>query len=263
MYNTIIKQGDIKMHEPNLDKQKLAPVGTDTIVNMVIERITSAIANGQFKAGQRLPSEYELVEDLKVSRNSLREAMKILSAMGIIDIRRGDGTYICSQVNPNFFDSIVYSLIFESSTDEEIIELRQVLDEVTLKLAMKKCTQEDIIKLQENIDAMRYYFKEGNIAEAAKLDYDFHLTLLDVGKNQFLARIVKGVYQIFEKSIEKNIRTEELFAKADEHHQDIVECLINQDMAHVEHVVSRSLSSWRNRVKKSEKNSKVTPINMK
>lgn len=242
------------MDELNQDKQKLDPIGSETVVNKVIESITSAIINGQFKAGQKLPSEYELVEELQVSRNSLREAMKVLSAMGIVDIRRGDGTYICAQVNPNFFDSIVYSLIFESSTDEEIIELRQMLDEVSLKLAMRKCTPEDVQSLQGYVDRMRYYFRNGDISKAARLDYQFHLRLLDIGRNQFLARIVKGVYQLFEKSIEKNIRTEELFAKADEYHQDIVDCLNDKDFSRIEDVVSRSLSSWRKQVKKSQKN---------
>lgn len=241
------------MVNSNDNVKKFDPIGTETVVNKVIDQITTAILSGQFKAGEKLPSEYELIEELKVSRNSLREAMKILSAMGIVDIRRGDGTYICSQVNTNFFDSIVYSLIFESSTDEEIIELRQTLDEATLKLAMKKCTPKDVDALQGYIDKMRYHFNNGDISEAAKLDYQFHLYLSDVCRNQFLARIVKGVYQLFEQSIEKNIRTEELFAKADEHHQSIVNCLKNKEAAAVEDVVARSLSSWRNRIKKYNK----------
>lgn len=232
------------------DKLKLDPIGPETVVSKVIDRITSAISAGQFKAGQKLPSEYELIEELQVSRNSLREAMKILSAMGIVDIRRGDGTYICSQVNPNLFDSIVYSLIFESSTDEEIIELRQTLDEATLKLALKKRTPEDIERLEKYIEGMRFYFKNGEISKAARLDYEFHIYLSDVCKNQFLARIVKGVYQLFEQSIEKNIRTEELFAKADEYHQNIVDCLKDRDFSRIEAVVERSLSSWKQNVKK-------------
>ncbi len=96
-----------------LKKLKLAPIESETVVKLVIDRITSAIISGQYKIGEKLPSEYELIEELQVSRNSLREAMKILSAMGVVDIKRGDGTYICSQINPNMFDSVIYSLIFK------------------------------------------------------------------------------------------------------------------------------------------------------
>lgn len=231
---------------------KLKPIGPETVVNKVIDRITSAISTGRFKVGEKLPSEYELIEELQVSRNSLREAMKILSAMGVVDIRRGDGTYICSQINPNLFDSIIYSLILESSTDEEIIELRQTLDEAILKLAMKKSTPEEVRRLQEHIGGMRYYFNSGEISKAAKLDYQFHIDLAEMCKNQFLARIVKGVYQLFEQSIEKNIRTEEQFAKADEYHQNMVDCLKDKDVSRIEDVVERSLSSWKENIKKSK-----------
>jgi len=228
----------------------MLPIPSQTVVQTIIERITNAIAAGRFKLGEKLPSEFELMQELNVSRNSLREAMKIMSATGIVEIKRGDGTYLTSQFNPNFFDTVIYSLILESSSDQEIIELRQTLDEAVLKLAMQKCTEQDIVKLQSYIDGMRKYFSEGNISKAAKLDYEFHLFLTDCCKNIFLARIVKGVYQIFEKSIEKNIRTEELFAKADENHQLIIDCLTKKDYGLIHQVIEQNLSSWKKNVKK-------------
>jgi GntR family transcriptional repressor for pyruvate dehydrogenase complex len=229
---------------------QMIPVGNDTVVEKVIQQLTTAISKGRFKLGEKLPSEFELMDELHVSRNSLREAMKMLATMGIVDIRRGDGTYICSQVKPNFIDSVIYSMMLESSSDEEIVELRQTLDEAVLKMAISKRTPQDIAKLQSYITQMRNYFKNGEISQAARLDYEFHLYLTECCKNPFLARIVKGVYQLFERSIEKNIRTEELFAKADEHHQNILNCLIDRDYGRVNEVVINSLSSWKENVKK-------------
>lgn len=230
-------------------KPKLKPIGPETVVNKVIDRIMSAILTGMFKVGEKLPSEYELIEELQVSRNSLREAMKILSAMGVVNIRRGDGTYICSQINPNLFDSVVYSFIMESSTDEEILELRKALDEATLKLVIKKCTLEEINRLQEYVDGMRYYRSIGEVSKAAKLDYQFHIYLADICRNQFLARIVKGVYRLFKQSIEESKRTN----KSDQHHQDIVDCLKNRDVSKIDDILTGVLSSWKETIKKSEK----------
>lgn len=230
--------------------RQMAPIGKETVVEKVIHQLTLSISNGRFKMGQKLPSEFELMDELQVSRNSLREAMKILSAMGIVNIKRGDGTYVSSQLNPSIFDSIIYSMIMEASTDEEVIELRQTFDEAVLKLAMKKCTSSQVAQLQKYIDQMRYYFANGEISQAAKMDYQFHLYLTECTSNVFLARIVKGIYQLFEQSIEKNIRNEELFAKADEYHQEIVNCLQNKDFSHIEEVISHSLLSWKENVKK-------------
>ena len=228
---------------------KMTPLPSQTVVQIIIERITSAITSGRFKLGQKLPSEFELMQELNVSRNSLREAMKIMAATGIVEIKRGDGTYLTPQLHPNFLDNVIYSLIFESSSHQEIIELRQTLDEAVLKLAMEKCSEMDINKLEDYIKLMRKYFNEGNISKAAKLDFEFHLFLTDCCKNVFLARIVKGVYQIFERSIENNIRTEVLFAKADENHQLIIDCLRKKDESMIHPVVMQSLSSWKKNVK--------------
>lgn len=230
--------------------RQMAPIEKETVVEKVIHQLTLAISSGRFKMGQKLPSEFELMDELNVSRNSLREAMKILSAMGIVNIKRGDGTYVFSQVNPSVFDSIIYSMIFEASTDDEVIELRQTFDEAVLKLAMKKCTDQQIDQLQNYIEQMRYYFANGEISRAAKIDYQFHLYLTECSSNVFLIRIVKGVYQLFEQSIEKNIRNEKLFAKADEYHQEIVDCLKNKDFSRIEEVIANSLLSWKENVKK-------------
>lgn len=228
---------------------QMIPIESDTVVERVIAQITNMISLGRFKMGQKLPSEFELMDELHVSRNSLREAMKILSALGIVEIKRGDGTYICQRVKPSMFDSVIYSLIMESSTEEEIIELRQTLDEAVLSHAIRKCTHNDIEHLQAMIEQMRAFFAEGSISRAAKLDYQFHMYLTQCSRNSFLTRIVTGVYRLFEGSIEKNIRTEELFAMADQHHQEIVDCLKARDESQIRNVVTNSLSSWRQNIR--------------
>lgn len=228
---------------------QLQPISSKTVVQKIIEQITGAISSGRFQLGEKLPSEFELMEELKVSRNSLREAMKIMSATGLVDIRRGDGTYICSQINPGFFDNVIYSMMFESSSDQEIVELRQVLDEAVIKLAMKKITSEEINQLQQYINEMRQCIEEKEYERAGKLDCQFHLYLTECCKNAFLNRIVKGVYEIFAPSIEKNIQLEEVFARADENHQRIVDSLKEKDESKISAVIEQSLSTWKKNIK--------------
>ena len=82
-----------------------------TVVDSVMDSIIADIISGKFPPGSKLPNEYDLISRLNVSRNSLREAIKIMSAMGIVEIRHGDGTYVCTQVAPTVLDSVVYSMI--------------------------------------------------------------------------------------------------------------------------------------------------------
>ena len=229
--------------------QRMQPVNTGTVVDSVLHQIRNAISSGRFRSGDRLPSEFELMKELNVSRNSLREAMKILSAMGVVEIRRGDGTYICKEVKPSIVDSIVYSVLLEDSSEEELIEFRQTLDEDVLHLAIRKATSEDVKNLQAYVDQMRKSFSRGELGEAAKLDYQFHQYMAKCTRNRFLERMVHGVYDLFERSIENNILTEEGFASADKHHQEMVDCIITKDEHRVEEVIAQSLSSWRKDVK--------------
>lgn len=233
-------------------KQVMEPISLKTVVEQIVDRMTNAIMEGHYKLGMKLPSEFELMEELNVSRNSLREAMKIMSAMGIVEIRRGDGTYITKTVNPNIFDSVIYSIMFESSTNDEIVEYRKILDEAVLKVAMYKISEEEIVELQKYIDQMQFYSTQNDYEKVAELDYAFHLRLIDCSKNTFLIRNLKSVYKVFYPTIKKNIRTEEAFARADEHHQIMLEVLKNQDESLIHKAIDDSLSSWKKRVKEKQ-----------
>lgn len=223
----------------------MKPISSGSVVDQVLLQIRDAISSGRFRKGDRLPSEFELMKELGVSRNSLREAMKILEALGVIEIRRGDGTYICEDVKSTYIDTIAYSVLLEGSSAEELAEFRQTLDEDVLLLAVRKATEEDIKHLQELINQMRRYFLQGDLKSAGESDTAFHKYLAACTHNRFLERMVSGVYDLFAHSIEANIRKEENFASADNHHQAMLECIISRDESRVAKVVEESLSSWR------------------
>lgn len=230
------------------ERGKLKPIGKETIVNQIINEIIDSIVNGNYKAGMKLPNEFELIEEMQVSRNSLREAMKILSAMGIVEIKRGDGTYVCSQINPTMFDKVVYSMIYDASSSDELLELRQVLDEATVQLAIDKVTEEEMEQLQRNIDEMREAIRAHDIEQMKKNDLEFHLMLIDFCKNVFFIRIMKGVYGIFESSIWENVRIEQVDSRAADYHQRMLDCIREKKYEDVHQTVVESLSTWRERV---------------
>lgn len=231
------------------NKQLMEPISSKTVVEQIVDRMTNAIMEGYYKVGAKLPSEFELMEELNVSRNSLREAMKIMSALGIVEIKRGDGTYISHEVKSNIFDSVIYSIMFESSSNNEIVEYRRILDEAVLKTAMYKISDEEIDQLQDYINQMREFSKLHNYTKVAELDYQFHLYLIDCSKNTFLIRTLRSVYKVFYPTIKKNIRTEESFARADEHHQLLLEVLKGKDESLIHSAIDNSLSSWKNNIK--------------
>ena len=168
--------------------------------------------------------------------------------MGIVEIKRGDGTYVCSQVNPSVFDRVVYSMIYDVSTSTELLELRQILDEATVQLAVQKITYSEMEKLQENIDQMKAAIQAQDIERMQKYDMEFHMTLIESCKNVFFIRIMKGVYSIFENSIGENVRTEKIDSLAAVYHQRILNCIKDKNYDDIHAAVEDSLKTWRNRV---------------
>ena len=219
-----------------------------SVVDLIMDQLISDITSGVYPPGTKLPNEYELIEEMQVSRNSLREAIKILTAMGIVEIKRGDGTYVCSQVNPSVFDNVVYSMISGLSTSEELLELRQILDDAIVRLAIDKITEDEMLGLEENICKMRKALADGDTEYAQELDLQFHMMLIESCKNVFFIRISKGVYGIFERSIGQNVFLEKVDSKAPMYHEKILECIRNKEFRKVHQVVADSLITWRERI---------------
>src|SRR6056297_1598946 len=90
----------------------------ESAVDLVINTIKKLIINKKLQPGDRLPSEMELANSFDVSRGSIREAMKILSAFGIVEIKRGDGTYISDSFNKDIFDPLLFRLILEGDNPD-------------------------------------------------------------------------------------------------------------------------------------------------
>lgn len=224
------------------------PIKVNNVVDQVIQCIIDSIIKGQYRAGDKLPTEYELMEELQVSRNSLREAMKILSAMGILEIKRGDGTYICNQLKPSMFDHAIYSLLYDMSSDKEMIELRYVMDEMILRFAIQNADETDIVKLKANIKEFEKAHANKEYGKAEKLDYEFHMLLIKSCKNKFFIHLMGGVYSIFENSMLQNIEYEKESSMVSTFHGNIVSCLESKDISSVEQVIGESHSTWKNRM---------------
>lgn len=218
----------------------------ETVVSQIIDTIKTMIIQGDYKAGSKLPNEYELIEMMNVSRTALREAMKVLSAIGIIEIRRGDGTYVCSQMNPSVFDDLVYGMIFDLSSSEELLELRKILDEATLRTAIEKATLDDVRKLEGNIQLQTNAIKMGCLEKAQEYDLEFHNTLIESSKNVFFIRILKGVYSLFAKSIKETVHTQEEVGPTG--HIKMVNCIKNKDYSVISGIVEDSLLEWKNEI---------------
>lgn len=230
----------------------LKPIEKKTIVERIVQQITDAILAGELKPGDKIPTEAELIERLGVGRNSVREAIKMLSALGVLEIRRGDGTYITEKITPTIFDSLVYSLIIEQSTPDELLELRKTLEVDVLELAVEKATDEDTKRLEKLLEEFHQVFKQRDYDKAAELDLQFHYTIVDIARNPLLARIVKAVLDLFYYSVRRTLQAYQASKDGThESHRMMVEIIKNKDKDKIPQVVEDSLRGWKHFVKTS------------
>lgn len=161
------------------------PVPNESVVDQIITRITDAIISGELQPGQKIPTENSLSEAMNVGRNSVREAIKVLEAMGVLNIRRPEGTFVAEGFSDRMLNPMIYGLILEGGSSPAMIELRQLFDVGILKLAIEKATENDIKNIFETLTELRRVVQKQQLDKNEILDADimFHRALEAAVKN--------------------------------------------------------------------------------
>ena len=164
------------------------PLKKVTICDMVVQIILSQIRSGELKSGDRLPSERTLARELNVSRVSIREGVKILSSMGFLDVRVGDGTIVKKIDLKSAIEPLANSLYLESFALMQLLETRKIIETSLAGLAATKANEKDINTLKSILDDMREnYLNEDVFRES---DANFHIAIAEIAQNEILYRII-------------------------------------------------------------------------
>ena len=157
--------------------------GSGRFYEYVIDNIRQMIADGELQAGQKLPSERELAEKFNVSRVPIREALKILEYMGVLDSSPGDGTYVKNTSAQSLVSKMDFSFDATADTIRDLLELRIVLETFAAYHAAQRRTDEDIASIQKLLRDMREAKKvndgtEESVQNLRKLSHGFHQALV-------------------------------------------------------------------------------------
>lgn len=173
-----------------------------TAMNKALDGLRQIIASGELAPGQKFPPEPDLCDRLGVSRSSLREAVRTLGALGVIESRHGSGTYV-SQLDPadivRNFSLTVDLLPLDGLL--QLFEIRRVLEAHAAAQAAARCTPELAERLNALITQME---SEPSLDLAADLDKQFHRLICDAGGNPTIASLMdvfrsrSSHYNIFE-----------------------------------------------------------------
>jgi GntR family transcriptional regulator, transcriptional repressor for pyruvate dehydrogenase complex len=189
-------------------------------------RLIEHLVDGQWAAGGRIPSERELCLQLSVGRASLREALKALEAMGMIDSRVGEGTFVCDR-SEFLSRPLLWAITGSSYADvHEIVEARVIMEVELAGFAAERATVEDVKAIAACLDEMR---GAGSLDYFLDADLDFHMCCARAGHNQILLNAVEMIRDVMRKWIAEVLRTEGSREHALAHHESIFLAITKQD----------------------------------
>ena len=227
---------------------KLKIQDRETVPSKIVDAIVDLIINKELQPGDKLPSENEWMEIFGVGRNSIREAIKMLSSLGIVEIRKGQGTFVAKRVSSNMFNPLLFAMVLDQPLSIHLVELRIMIEKGVGELAIDKASEDEI----DALDAINEkLIADGGSVPLKDIDLEFHSRLLKIAGNPLVEKIGDMVYRLFESAIEKSVA--ESPDTAYQNHKKMLKALRARDKEAMGSAVSGSLSIWEKSIPNKEK----------
>ncbi|TIC79339.1 FadR/GntR family transcriptional regulator [Nocardioides sp. GY 10127] len=161
------------------------------VTDTAIRRIKQMITTGELKPGDRLPPEKDLSERLGISRSSMREAVKALEVIRVLDVRRGDGTYVTSLEPALLLEAVSFVAdLHDDDTLLEIFGVRRILEPAAVALAAARITEEDVAELRAQLALVD---EDTPVDELVQHDLAFHASIVRLAGNTYLATLLESL----------------------------------------------------------------------
>ncbi len=225
----------------------------------VFSQIHQLIKDGRLKARDQLPSERELAETFKVSRTSVREALRALESQGLIVSRTGMGNFVVDLPVEALVGPLARMLIDEKTALADVFELRKLIEPHIAALAAERATERDIAQLKKIVAKQKEAVSRGETGVDA--DAELHLCISRATQNQALQKLVSGLMEMLSRSREESLQTAERRKASIDTHRKIIAAIEKHDgikarsemKFHIEQVEASVLPTTRSVKNENEK----------
>jgi len=187
-----------------------------TLTAQTVEKLIGWLKAGTLKPGSKLPSQNELVKQLGVSRTGIREALQIIAAQNLIEIRPGIGCFVRGVPSEDIINAEVLGILLEKEPILEVVETRKILEAGIAALAAERATESDFWLMEDAADAIEKAFKrKESVAHTAA---EFHVAIARATHNTVLTKLVKSFNHLMVKAgslVEATVEDPEAF----KHHE--------------------------------------------
>jgi GntR family transcriptional regulator, transcriptional repressor for pyruvate dehydrogenase complex len=204
----------------------IQPIKKANISEQVFEQLKQQLIAGEWKSGDKIPSENELAVAFGVSRVTVRQALQKMTVLGLIETRLGEGSFV-KEIKPGvYMNTLIPMAYLGEQSLLEVLEFRQAIEVKTAELAAKRATDEDIEGLEKIFDRMKKY--KDDARRFSEADLDFHLKLAEMTDNSLIIEthnIIKDILSVaMQHIVEKLGNTKGLY-----YHEMLLEATKERD----------------------------------
>lgn len=199
-----------------------------SVTDAVVESIREMIEEEKYAPGEKLPTESSFCESLKVSRTSVREALRVLQTLGIVEIRPGKGAFVAS-TRSRLSEKNWYNV--DSAKFYDFMEVRLAIESLSVRLSVQRATDEQIMELEEVHQAFVETTAHKDMARMIMLDELFHSKIVEFTNNQLLININSQLLDSFRVYRGCSFTNKEVYQNAVEPHARILQCFHDRDVS--------------------------------
>jgi DNA-binding FadR family transcriptional regulator len=226
------------------------PVQTGRVSEQIVERVKDAIRSGELTVGERLPAERQLTEQLNVSRVTVRDALRILEARGLIEVRVGahGGAFVTAPAPKLVAEGITDMLMLSGLSPEEVTEARQVFELSLIPLACERADEADFADLRAICDRTEEALADGSFEVG--LSAEFHVRLARATHNHAVELMTETLQVPLMASLQRaHAVAPDMGDKGVLEHREIVEALALRDVARATAIMSEHLDRTAQRLR--------------
>jgi GntR family transcriptional repressor for pyruvate dehydrogenase complex len=201
----------------------LKPIQKTKVYEASVAQIRTKIESGEWPEGMQLPSERDLAEQLNIGRPSVREAMRVLEVMGLIEIRPGQGSFVTRQSNHAQQMRLLESMLQEDDRVVELLEVREMLEPQIAFLAAQSATEADIACLEDILARMEEKLADGETGVDENIE--FHLALTKAVGNDLLFQVHELLLKLSRDPVERFFQVPGRLTRSLEEHREILETI--------------------------------------
>lgn len=217
---------------------------TTRLSERVFIQIREAIMSGRYAAGDKLPSENELAEVFKVSRTSIREAMKMLAGQGLVTVKRGLGAFVAETGETPYLADLQSILAREKDNILELFQIRKILETEAAAWAAQKASPEDLNRLESLLAEAEEMAGDPKCRQKLnQINSDFHYTLIKAAGNHTLEKVMAGLMDVLTGVRDITLQLPGRHAGSVAGHRELLAALRDRDSARARVCMARHLKA--------------------